>query len=211
MRALLLNKMTPYREIDYIQLKNALSAYRDPHAKIRHWLASGALIRIKKGLYILGEDYNNSPIALDVLANLIYGPSAISLDYALSYYKLIPERVKTVTSITPQRDKLFDTPIGAFSYRYLTMKKYRAGLTRSTHHDGRHILIATPEKALIDKIYFSKSLALTNKNEVEDFLFSDLRLDQNTWQLLNKKHFSEIALIYKNTQVTMISNYLIRK
>ena len=46
-----LNKISCFREIDYSQLKNALSHYANPHAKIRQLLANGELVRIKKGLY----------------------------------------------------------------------------------------------------------------------------------------------------------------
>jgi predicted transcriptional regulator of viral defense system len=118
-----LQKAGHFREIDYFQLKDALSAYANPHAKIRQLLANGALIRVKKGLYVLSEDYNNAPFSLTILANLIYGPSAISLEFALSYYGLIPEHAYTITSITPQRNKIFEAPVGCFTYRYLTMKK----------------------------------------------------------------------------------------
>ena len=206
-----LRKMSPFREIDYFQLKNALKAHADPHAKIRQLLASAALIRVKKGLYVLGEEHNDTPISLEILANLIYGPSAISLDYALSYYRLIPERVHTVTSITPQRDKNFITSVGYFSYRYLAMKKYSVGLNRITLDDRRSILIASPEKALIDKIYFSKSFTPETKKDVENYLFDDLRLEKNVVKHLNLKLFSEIAFIYKNARVAAVLHYLKEK
>ncbi len=63
-----------------------------------------------------------------VLANLIYGPSYISLEYALQYWGLIPERVETVTSITGKRNKFFTTPLGNFSYRYLHKSKFIQGV-----------------------------------------------------------------------------------
>ena len=122
--SLSLQKIRPFRGIDYLQLKGALSGYANAHSKIRQLLATGAISRVKKGLYVVDDTYNNTPASLEILANLIYGPSAISLDYALSYYGLIPEHVHTITSITPQRDKSFVTPLGHFSYRYLTMLYY---------------------------------------------------------------------------------------
>ena len=65
----------------------------------------------------MSDDHNDTPISTEILANLIYGPSSISLDYALYYYGLIPEHVRVVTSITPQRNKIFNTPIGQFTSR----------------------------------------------------------------------------------------------
>jgi hypothetical protein len=36
-----------------------------------------------QGIYVFGERYRRSPFSREVLANMIYGPSYISLDYAL--------------------------------------------------------------------------------------------------------------------------------
>ncbi len=38
-------------------------------------------------------------------ANLLYGPSYVSLEYALHHYSLIPERTAEITSVTPGRSK----------------------------------------------------------------------------------------------------------
>ncbi|WP_267256594.1 hypothetical protein [Coxiella endosymbiont of Ornithodoros maritimus] len=57
-----------------------------------------------------------------MLANTVYGPSAISLTYALSYYALIPERVNIVTSVVNNCIKSFSTSIVEFKYYYLRQK-----------------------------------------------------------------------------------------
>ena len=82
-----------------------LQHLKAPHRKIHSLLKSGALIRVKKGLYILGDAYREEPISLLLLGNLIYGPSYISQEYALQYHGLIPERVDLVTSMTCNRKK----------------------------------------------------------------------------------------------------------
>ena len=43
----------------------------------------GGIVRVKKGLYVFGLDYRRGAWSREVLANLIYGPSYVSLDYAL--------------------------------------------------------------------------------------------------------------------------------
>src|SRR5258708_26257092 len=73
-------------EIDYLFLMHALAEYRSPRNKIQAFLRSKELIRIKKGLYIFGEKARQEAFSKEILANLIYGPSAISLEYALAYY-----------------------------------------------------------------------------------------------------------------------------
>ncbi len=147
-----LKKLTPNEEVDYLFIKYALRSYANPRAKITALLRSKELIRVKKGLYILDGKSPRKPYVKETLANLIYGPSYISLEYALAFYGFIPERVETLTSVTYKKDKLFKTPLGVFSYRYLNPVKYCVGITQIMYDSTHPILIATPEKALADKI-----------------------------------------------------------
>jgi len=112
---------------DYQVLVDALAGYRKPRDRITKLLASGAIVRVKKGLYCFGEAFRKEPLSREYLANLIYGPSYVSLEYALSHHGLIPERVETVTSVTTRRSRDFDTPFGAFSYRMLNGPRYAVG------------------------------------------------------------------------------------
>lgn len=83
--------------LDYQQLVAILRPYAKPRDRITALLADGSLVRVRKGLYVFGERYRREPLIREALANLIYGPSYVSLDYALSRYALIPERVVAVT------------------------------------------------------------------------------------------------------------------
>lgn len=80
----------PFEEFDYQILLNSLRGYAHPRKKITALLRKGEIIRVKKGLYIFGAQHRRSPYCRELLANLIYGPSCISLEYALHYYGLIP-------------------------------------------------------------------------------------------------------------------------
>ena len=82
------------REIfDYQTLMHALEGYAHPRDKITDLIRKKVIIRIKKGLYIFGDDYRQHLYSRELLANLIYGPSYISMEYALHYHGLTPERV----------------------------------------------------------------------------------------------------------------------
>src|ERR1700733_4520854 len=118
-----LRKIIPQEEFDYGLLTGALSDYAGVRQKINELLKAGIIVRVKKGLYVFGPAYNNALVCKEVLGNLIYGPSCISLEYALSYHGFIPERVETITSVTPKRDKGITTPLGQFNYRYLGLEK----------------------------------------------------------------------------------------
>ena len=121
---------------DYQRLIHCLSSYAKPRDKIRALLNRDEIIRVKKGIYVFGKDYRRGPWSREMLANLISGPSYISLDYALSYYGFIPERPVAVTSVTLSRSRRSDTPLGLFTYRKLTDRKYSIG-NRSTNDRDR--------------------------------------------------------------------------
>ena len=148
--------------------------YARPRQEISRLLKKGELVRVKKGLYIV-PSLSQTPFSREVLANLIYGPSYISLDYALRLHGLIPERVEEVTSVTCNRDKAFTTPVGMFSYRYLRPALFSLGVTRNEIATGRHVLVATPEKALVDKLWFNRQEI--EAKDVPAYLFDDLRVD----------------------------------
>ena len=52
-----------------------LADYQRPREKITQLLKNKVLIRVKKGLYVFGEAYKKGPYSLEILSNLIYGPS----------------------------------------------------------------------------------------------------------------------------------------
>ena len=107
-------------ECDYRILMDCLKQYERPRDKITNLLRQGAIIRVKKGIYVFGPKYARRPFSREILANMIYGPSCISLDYALHWHGLIPERVEAVTSVTIGRGRRFSTPVGLFIYRQVS-------------------------------------------------------------------------------------------
>jgi len=203
-----LRKLVGQEQIDYQFLTSALNAYSRPRDKISSWLQSGELLRVKKGIYVFGKRIADIPYSLETLANLIYGPSAISLSYALSYYGLIPERVSIVTSVTPKRHKQFSTPVGNFTYTYLTLKKYMVGIELHTNASKQHFLIASPEKALCDQLLLiDKKIQLTSLTDIEFYLLEDLRIDEETLIKLSCKKLKEIATAYQNKKIDMLLKY----
>jgi hypothetical protein len=164
-------------EFDYQMLMAALSEYANPRDKVTSLLRRGDIIRVKKGLYVLGDEHRRRPYSRELLANLIYGPSFVSLDAALSFHGLIPERVEALTSVTCKRPKAFDTPIGSFIYRHSPRGALHLGMDRVEEGDVA-FLIATPERALADKVRDDRGNALRSRGEVARYLFEDLRIDE---------------------------------
>ena len=189
-------KIAGREEIDYQFLISMLSDYARPRDKISEWLKSGDLIRVKKGLYVFGKSVALMPYSNELLANLIYGPSAISLSYALSFYGLIPERVTTLTSITPKRNKSFSTPAGEFTYTYLNPEKYPIGIELNTRSNKESFLIASPEKALCDHICLTdKKVKIIKTEEMHAYLVHDMRLDESSLMSLKSNELLKISNI----------------
>ncbi|MBI5550424.1 MAG: hypothetical protein HY911_02880 [Desulfobacterales bacterium] len=183
----------PREEFDYQALLDALKAYARPRDKISDLLRKGVVIRVKKGLYILGENYRRRPYSRELLANLIHGPSYISMDFALQYYGMIPERVEAVTSVTTGRSKRFMTPLGLFVYRNLPLPLFQIGMTRIEIDANTAFLMATPEKALCDKIRDDRGVAWRGLKDVRHHLIENLRMEEKALADLNLDHIADIA------------------
>jgi len=195
---------------DYQTITEALLTYRKPRDKFTKLLESGAVVRIKKGLYTFGEDFRKEPISREYLANLIYGPSYVSLDYALSYHGLIPERVDLVTSVTMKRSKEFQTPFGMFSYRMVTDNRYSLGAV--LEQAGKvSFLIASPEKALIDKVWTDKRFHGTSLSEYKTYLTEDLRIDLEALKNLDISRTQSIVGKYDSAKVNNLLQFVMRQ
>lgn len=206
----LLLKSIPYEEFDYQTLLDAVHGYARPRMKISAMLAKGDIIRVKKGLYILGEPLRRRPFCRELLANLIYGPSYISLEYALHYHGLTPERVEAVTSVTCGRSRTFATPVGTFSYRMIPLEAFRTGMDRVELDDGRSFLVAIPEKALADRIVADRGAGISTQKELHEYLLSSLRIDPGGLRELDPVRVAEIARAYRSRRVKLLADLISR-
>ncbi len=188
---------------------DALSGYRKPRDRITKLLASGVIVRIKKGLYCFGEVFRKEPLCREHLANLIYGPSYVSLEYALSHHGLIPERVEVVTSVTTRRSRDFNTPFGTFTYRMLKGRRYAIGVILETA-DKTPFLAASPEKALADKVWADKRFSGLRMSDYDAYLTEDLRIDQHALSSLDRSRLQVIATAYDSAKINNLLCYLKR-
>lgn len=108
---------------------------------------NGAFVRLKPGLYMFADQ---KPAAEEI-ANAIYRPSYLSLEYALSYHGIIPETVYTMTSVTTKPTREFE--VRGIAYDFHAIKK-EAYTGYSLTGGGRRFFLAEPEKALVDYLYF---------------------------------------------------------
>ena len=196
------------REVfDYRQLVDCLQEYSKPRDKIGALLAANAIVRVKKGLYVFGEPWRLQPVSRELLANLIYGPSYISLEYALSHHGMIPERVTAVTSVTTGKARRFQTPFGLFTFRPIPMTAYPLGIAQAQSGPD-HFLIATPEKALADFVLGDRRFRPAVPADCAAYLHEDLRIEPQRLAALNLKTVETITRSYETPRLTMLAAYL---
>lgn len=200
----------PREEFDYQTLLDVLKEYSRPRDKITDLIRKKIIIRVKKGLYILGDGYRRHPYSKELLANLIYGPSYISLDFALQYHRMIPERVEAVTSVTIGRSRRFATPLGLFIYRSIPLPAFQFGMTRVEIENDGAFLIATAEKALCDKIREDRGTGMRSLKDMRYYLVKDLRISEEALAELNPIHVEEIARRYRSAKIRLLKEFIDR-
>ena len=184
---------------DYQLLTHYLRDVKYPRAKIGRLLKSGEIIRVKKGLYAFGEMWRKGSISLEVAANLIYGPSCISFEYALFRYGMIADRAVAVTSLAIGRAREFETPIGTFRYQSIDKNKFSVGIEYREIPGEGGFFIASREKALADVVSRIKTpLSLA---DFRFYLIEEMRIDEESLLSLDKQTMKEIGLIYHNKLV----------
>jgi hypothetical protein len=204
-----LKKLQP--ELDYQALMTEMMGESHPRRKIKDLQKKSVLIRVKKGFYVFDPEYFGKKYSKEIVANLLYGPSYISLEMALSFYGLIPERVETMTCVTSQKNKKFLTPLGTFSYTHISDKLYPLGVTRKQIQDGRFFLLATPEKALLDYFLFHFSRTdMPTKKDIEEAFAQDLRIEISSLRkVLSVEKVKQLKPFYKNRRwCSLLLEYL---
>ncbi len=180
-------------------LYTSLTDYNSPKDKISYMEKKGELIRIKKGLYVCSAKIHGQLLSRELIANHLYGPSYVSLESALSFYGIIPERTETLHSVTFKRSKKFQTPLGLFEYQSIPKQLYAIGFKQEFAGEDYAYLIATPEKALCDLLLTTANLKFSSKKSMLNFLEQDLRIDFSTVKW-NTRIVQECAKAGKKTK-----------
>jgi hypothetical protein len=164
-----------------------LSGYQSPNDKISGLLKSKELISIRRGLYITGPKTDLPTPEPFLIANHLRGPSYVTLESALSYWNMIPERAYEISSVTIKTSKLYKTPVGRYSYQQLKTPYYSYGIKNIKYSPKQTMLVASPEKALCDKVVLTPKIYLRSSKQTREFLIEDLRMDSEVLKTLDTK------------------------
>ncbi len=147
--------------------------------RLSEWQKKGYIKKIVKGYYLFSDIEMNEGLLL-AIANKIYKPSYISFETAMSHYRLIPESIYMITSVSTKRTSLFETPLVRFSYRTIKPALF---FGYSLLPGG--IKMAFMEKAILDYFYINPAL------RTEDD-FASLRINKEEMlNRFNKKQFTD--------------------
>lgn len=169
---------------------------------------AGKSIRLKRGFYVTKDYIENLQkhqrysLYLEFLANVLYTPSYLSLEYILYQHNLLSEVPNNFTLVTKNKTAYFSNAFGNFFYHKVKDKLF-LGFEIIKENDFI-IYRATKSKALFDYLYLRKNV-LINKKTVEE-----LRLNINN---LDKKDINELRKYFKiesSKKMTKIYYWLIK-
>ena len=188
--------------VSFDALTQQFAGYTDVKGKIRREVQGGRLVQVARGLYETDARTDGK-----YLAGAIYGPSYLSFDYALSVHALIPEAVYTYTSATFQKGKTkrYENAFGTFLYRDVPAVVYPLGVEIQVE-GGYSYQIASPEKALCDKLY---SLSpVYSVRALKELLFDDLRIDEAAFLALQKDDILQLAPLYRAANLKLLAKFM---
>jgi predicted transcriptional regulator of viral defense system len=142
------------------------------------WQDKGYIMKLRNRWYAF-NDAESSENLKWLAANLIYSPSYVSLHTALSWYNLIPEMIVTTTSVTTRKTNKFFTPLGSFDYHSMKTDLFGFGyglenMDSSGNRKSRKIMVATPQKAILDFFYINSYY--NTEKEIENLRLNETEL-----------------------------------
>lgn len=185
-----------------LMIEQLSEMYSSPACKLGRMVEDGEIVRLRRGLY--ETDLDTPPY---LVANEICGPSYISFEYALSWHQIIPEQVRVVTSATvgKRKNKYFENRLGDFSYSDVPETAFPVGVD-ICEQDGREYRMASPAKAICDKLY--KMPPARSRSALEELMFDDLRFDEEIVYGMDPSIIRKYADLYHCTTINTLASLL---
>lgn len=202
-----------WKYMKYIELREKLAKYlvfslqdikkidqKFYRTRLNEWQNQGYIKKIRRGYYRFADQNLNEPVLFHI-ANKIYSPSYISLEMAMSNFRLIPESVYGITSATTNKTNHFKTEIGEFIYHHLKdelMFGYKL-----VNFGDKSYKMAEIEKAVLDFFYL-------NPHRSTEADFFELRINKEEFkaQVDNKKLLRYLASFNNKSLEKIINKFL---
>jgi hypothetical protein len=115
-----------------------------------------------------------------------------------------------MTSVTIGRSRTFTTPFGTFSYWHIPLRAYQVGMGRVALDDNRAFLIATPEKALADRIAAERGTGIRSLGGLQVHLEENMRVDPDELRKLDPGRLARMADCMRSGKVRLLSRLVSR-
>jgi len=172
-------------------------------------MKAGELLRLKRGIYILAERFQNYPLHPFAVAQMLVPGSYISVETALAHHGWIPEAVYTVASILPDRktQKYDHEKLGSYEfYPLATNTGYFLELVTREQHEQQTMLVATPARALMDLVCLRKQ-----SWQGMEWLTEGLRIDYEYLKSITNSDIRTLKLVYQHKRVQLFITRLAKE
>lgn len=183
--------------------------FDEPVAQIQvnlsRWVREGKVVQLRRGRYILAEEFWYRTPSIYYISNYLYRPSYVSLHSALEFHGFIPEATGIIQAVTPRQTQRWSTPMGTFQYRsikkerFFGYQKYSLKETDS-HSNQKSFFMAVPEKALLDLFYLLQGEWTIQR--IEEMRFQNL-------QELNFAKFQDYATQFSSPKVERAAHHFL--
>lgn len=177
---------------DVVRIEKNSQAVRN---QLNRWQKKRLIIKLKRGVYLFNKNDRKNDTSLIFVANQLYTPSYVSLEFALSYYGLIPERTVDLTCVSTKKTIRFKNELGVFIYQHVKPCAFR-GFKLSKDKCGLPLLLAEPEKAVADFLYLNLNRF---KSDVKEKFKVSYRF-QNM-ESLSQKRLIELAKSFESERL----------
>jgi len=114
------------------------------YVALKRWVTGGIIERVAQGIYIpMGSN-----ISLENVASQLYIPNYLSFESALAKYGVLNLIPYTLTFATTRKSRKYTLRKQAIEFRQIASELFFGYETKNG------IWIASPEKALLDEVYF---------------------------------------------------------
>lgn len=159
---------------------------------LRKMVNNKIIVKLERNKYML----NNGNVDSFYIANAIYSQSYISFETALNFYGILSQFPYEITSATTK--KTIQKNINGFTYSYTHIKRNLF----FGYEKKNNILIAEPEKALLDQIYIS--LRGFKKINLDEYDFSRIK------KIKLKEYFDKYPKMKQTIKMRHIINEILK-
>ncbi len=205
--------------LPYFTKQNLALAINKEGENLNYWIKKltqeGLIIPLKKGFYIAPQYAQTNLKTLEekntygiYLANTLCTPSYVSLEYALSYYSIIPESAFHITSVTTKSTRQFRSPETTFFYRHIPQQLFNGYQTIYFELSKLSALIAEPFKALCDFLYLKP---FASRLILKDYLINGGRINWDAFESEQKKRLANQLHTSKSVKLQTVFRILTKE